>query len=297
MEKMLTRLIGEDIDLQFVARHGVRPVRADAGQIEQVLMNLVLNARDAMPRGGTLTVETDNVTLDEKYVRSHPDVAPGDYVLLAVSDTGTGMDAETRSHIFEPFFTTKERGKGTGLGLSTVYGIVKQHGGDVWVYSETGKGTTFKIYLPQTAAGATGTTGAGAERDLPRVSGDETVLLVEDEADVRKLVRGILEDHGYRVLEAESGAQALDMVARHDGRIDLLLTDVVMPHMSGREVAEAMATSRPETKVLYLSGYTDHVVVDRGVLSAGARFLQKPFSPEALARKIREVLDDQSRAA
>jgi PAS domain S-box-containing protein len=294
MQRMLERLIGEDIDLQVVARPEVGLVRADLGQIEQVLMNLVVNARDAMPQGGRLTVETDNATLDENYSRTHPGVAAGDYAMLAVSDTGTGMNPEVRSHIFEPFFTTKERGKGTGLGLSIVYGIVKQHGGDIWVYSEPGKGTTFKIYLPQTASGAAS---ADVDSASPPVCGSETVLLVEDEAGVRKLVRGILEQHGYSVLEAESGQQALDLEAGHEGPIDLLLTDVVMPEMSGRAVAEALTLARPEMKVLYLSGYTDHVVVDRGVLAAGARFLQKPFSPEALTRKIREVLDDQSRAA
>ncbi len=295
MERMLGRVIGEQIDLQVVARPGVARVRADAGQLEQVLMNLIVNARDAMPGGGTLTVETANVVLDENYSRTHPGVGPGNYVMLAVSDTGTGMDPETRSHIFEPFFTTKERGKGTGLGLSIVYGIVKQHGGDIWVYSEPGKGTTFKIYLPQAAASEAGDD--AGDPASPRLSGDETVLLVEDEPGVRKLVRGILEQYGYRVIEAGSGPQALEMEAGHEGRIDLLLTDVVLPKMSGRDVADALVLSRPGIKVLYLSGYTDHVVRDRGVLAAGASFLQKPFTPEVLARKIREVLDDRSQTA
>jgi len=295
MERMLRRVMGEQIDLQVVARPEVGLVRADVGQIEQVLMNLVVNARDAMPGGGTITVETANVVLDENYSRTHSGVAAGHYVMLAVSDTGSGMDPETRSHIFEPFFTTKERGKGTGLGLSIVYGIIKQHSGDIWVYSEPEKGTTFKIYLPQVAAGsASGVADAAASS---RVFGDETVLLVEDEPGVRKLVRGILEQYGYSVLEAASGREALEMDAGHKGRIDLLLTDVVLPEMSGREVADALAVSRPGIKVLYLSGYTDHVVIDRGVLAAGARFLQKPFTPEVLARKIREVLDDRSQAA
>jgi CheY-like chemotaxis protein len=215
--------------------------------------------------------------------------------MLAVSDTGTGMDAETRSHIFEPFFTTKDREKGTGLGLSIVYGIVKQHGGDIWVYSEPGKGTTFKIYLPQAVAGMAATPLDSPPPEL--VSSDETVLLVEDEPGMRKMVRGILEHHGYQVLEAQSGAQALEIEASHQARIDLLLTDVVLPGMSGREVAEAMVAIRPGLKVLYLSGYTDHVVIDRGVLVPGASFLEKPFSPELLARKIREVLDNRSQAA
>jgi len=290
MERMLGRVIGKHIDLQVVARPGVGLVRADAGQIEQVLMNLVVNARDAMPGGGTLTVETANVVLDENS-RTQSGVAPGDYVMLAVSDTGTGMDPETRSHLFEPFFTTKERGKGTGLGLSIVYGIIKQHGGDIWVSSERGKGTTFKIYLPQTAA-STDTVVPG-DPAPPPVSGNETVLLVECEPGVRRLVRSTLEHYGYRVLEAESGRQALETEASHQGRIDLLLTDVALPEMSGPDVANALAARRSGVKALYLSG----VAVDRGGLAAGARFLEKPFNAEALARKIREVLDDQSQAA
>jgi PAS domain S-box-containing protein len=295
MERMLGRVIGEQIDLQVVVSPAVGAVRADVGQLEQVLMNLVVNARDAMPGGGTLTLETANVVLDENYSRSHSGVGPGNYVMLAVSDTGSGMDAETRSHIFEPFFTTKERGKGTGLGLSIVYGIIKQHGGDIWVYSEPEKGTTFKIYLPQVAAASAA--GEAGNPVVRRLSGDETVLLVEDEPGVRKLVRGILEQYGYSVIEAESGRQALEMETAHEGRIDLLLADVVLPEMSGRDVADALVLSRPGIKVLYLSGYTDHVVIDRGVLAAGACFLQKPFTPEVLAGKIREVLDDRTQAA
>ena len=295
MERMLRRVMADQVALQVVARPEVGLVRADVGQIEQVLMNLVVNARDAMPGGGTVTIETANVVLDENYSRTHTGVGAGNYVMLAVSDTGTGMDPETRSHIFEPFFTTKEHGKGTGLGLSIVYGIIKQHGGDIWVYSEPGKGTTFKIYLPQVAAGSA--SGVAEDAVSQRVFGDETVLLVEDEPGVRKLVRGILEQYGYSVLEAASGREALEVNAGHEARIDLLLTDVVLPEMSGREVADALEASRPGLKVLYLSGYTDHVVMDRGVLAAGARFLQKPFTPEVLARKIREVLDDRSQAA
>jgi PAS domain S-box-containing protein len=294
MERMLGRLIGEDIDLQVVTRPGVGPILADAGRMEQVVMNLVLNARDAMPHGGRLTVETSTVVLDENYARTHADVTPGPYAMLAVSDTGTGMDAETRSHIFEPFFTTKERGKGTGLGLSTVYGIVKQHSGDIWVYSEPGQGATFKIYLPQ-ASGASA--GAAASTDRPVQSGNETVLVVEDEQGVRRLVKDILELYGYRVLEADSGEKALELESGYEKPIHLLLTDVVMPKMSGRDLAQAVTLSRPEIKVLYLSGYTDHVVIDRGVLAAGAPFLQKPFSPEVLARKVREVLDCHTQRA
>ena len=295
MARMLRRVLGEQIDLQVVARPEVGLVRADVGQIEQVLMNLVVNARDAMPAGGTLTVETANVVLDENFSRTHSGVGPGNYVMLAVSDTGTGMDPETKSHIFEPFFTTKERGKGTGLGLSIVYGIIKQHGGDIWVYSEPEKGTTFKIYLPQVAAGSAADVAEDAASS--RMFGDETVLLVEDEPGVRKLVRGVLEQYGYSVLEAGSGREALEMEKGRQGRIDLLLTDVVLPEMSGRDVANALSVSRPGIKVLYLSGYTDHVVIDRGVLAEGASFLQKPFTPEVLARKLREVLDDRSQTA
>ncbi len=293
MERMLARVIGEDIELQVLIRPGVGSVRADPSQIEQVLMNLVVNARDAMPTGGRLTVETANVTLDETYAQAHPGVAAGLYVMVAVSDTGTGMDAETRTHIFEPFFTTKERGKGTGLGLSIVYGIVRQHGGDIWVYSEPGKGTTFKIYLPQSG-------GVPVVADSPaalQATGNETVLVVEDESGVRKLVREVLQRHGYNVLEAASARQAREVEAAHKGTIDLLVTDLMLPDSNGREVAEAMAASSPGIKVLYLSGYTDHVAIDHGGISETARFLQKPFSPETLARKIREVLDDRSRAA
>jgi two-component system cell cycle sensor histidine kinase/response regulator CckA len=296
MERMLGRLIGESVELATVLRPGVGPLRADPGQIEQVVMNLVVNARDAMPGGGKITVETAEVVLDEHYSATHAGVTPGKYVMLAVSDTGTGMDAETRSHIFEPFFTTKERGKGTGLGLSTVYGIVKQHGGDIWVYSEPGRGTTFKIYLPLAAAPAT----SPAAEPKPPVRGScgETILLVEDEEGVRKYVRGVLETHGYRVLEASSGEAALKIGTSFQEPIALLLTDVVMPKMGGRELAAALAPHRPGMKVLYLSGYTDHVVVDRGVVHNGSEFLQKPFTPDALARKIREILDDdRSRAA
>ena len=252
-------------------------------------MNLGVNARDAMPEGGKLVIETANVELDEAYARSHTAVAPGRYVMLAVSDTGIGMDAETQAHIFEPFFTTKEKDKGTGLGLATVYGIVKQSGGYVWVYSEPGRGSTFKIYLPRVEE-------AGESVQFPEAPGhpvaaSETILLVEDEKAVRALAARILQRLGYKVLESTSPEDALQISERHTEPIHLLLTDVVLPRMSGRKVAELLAPLRPDMKVLYMSGYTDDAIVRSGVLEATAAFLQKPFTPATLARKVREVLD------
>ncbi len=287
MERLLGRVIGEDIELKTFLHPGVGPIRADPGQIEQVIMNLAVNARDAMPSGGKLLIETANVQLDTAYAGTHAGVRPGPYVMVAVTDTGVGMDAETKAHLFEPFFTTKERGKGTGLGLSTVYGIVKQHGGDIWVYSEPGKGSTFKIYLPRVIAPVVTEEGP---REEPVRRGTETILLVEDEAGVRKLVRDVLEQRGYHVLEAGSGDEALAVAAKHD-RIDMLLTDVVMPRMGGRELAHELTRLRPGLPVLFLSGYTDEVIADQKILGTGADFLQKPFAPDVLARKIREILD------
>ena len=289
MEKMLRRLIGEDVELRTALAPDLGSVKADPGQIEQVLMNLAVNARDAMPRGGKLTVETQNVDLDEEYASRHVAVAPGPYVMLAVSDTGTGMDAETQARIFEPFFTTKEVGKGTGLGLSTVYGIVKQSGGNVWVYSEPGHGSTFKVYFPRVGEGAQEYRRGAEPEEVLR--GEETVLLAEDEETVRKLAREVLELYGYRVLEAAGGGDALLICERHAGPIQLLVTDVVMPEMGGRELAARLARLRPETRVLYMSGYTDSAIAHQGVLEDRADFIQKPFTPEALARKVREVLD------
>jgi len=289
MDKMLRRLIGEDVALVTELAADLGPVNADPGQLEQVLLNLAVNARDAMPQGGRLTIATANVVLTEEYAERHHRLPPGQYVLLAVSDTGVGMDEATQKHLFEPFFTTKEVGKGTGLGLATVYGIVKQSGGYIWVYSEPGHGTTVKVYLPRVAGAAEPLPAAEAAPELRR--GTETVLLVEDAAPVRTLARKSLENCGYRVLDAADGRAALDLSAHHAGGIDILVTDVVMPGMSGRELAERLAPLRPGMRVLYTSGYTDDAMVHQGVLRSGVAFLQKPFVPESLARKVREVLD------
>ncbi len=289
--KMLTRVIGEDIDLVMVPAAGLGTVRADAGQIEQVIMNLAVNARDAMPSGGKLTIETSNVSLDEEYARFHAPLKPGNYVMLAISDTGAGMDSETQSHIFEPFFTTKGP-KGTGLGLSTVYGIVKQSGGYIWVYSEPGKGTTFKIYLPRVAEAVEAPVQIlVAPESVAAEPGTETILLVEDEANLRYLARQFLEKQGYRVIDAADGAVAMQIAVAHEGVIHLLLTDVIMPGMNGRELAQRISEIRPNVKVLYMSGYTENVIGRNGTLDAGVRLLQKPFTLRDLKSKVREVLD------
>ena len=289
VDRLLRRLLGEDIELHAVLEPALARVKADPGQIEQVILNLAVNARDAMPRGGKLTVETSNVILDEAYARERVEVKPGAYVRLAVSDTGTGMSPETCSHIFEPFFTTKDSTKGTGLGLSTVYGIVKQSDGHIAVYSEPGMGTTLKIYLPRVD---------GPQESLPAQpaaaasdTGTETILLVEDEDGVRGLVRQVLKRRGYSVLEARDGGEALLTCEHFHDPIHLLLTDVVLAHMSGRELAERLAPQRPEMRVLYMSGYTDDAIVQHGVLAQETAFLQKPFTTDALARKVRDVLD------
>lgn len=289
LRMMLERLIGEDITLSTVLQPGLWPTIADPGQIEQVIMNLVVNARDAMPAGGKLTIETHNVQIDEPYLRTHLEAPGGPCVMLVVTDTGCGMDESTQANIFEPFFTTKEPGKGTGLGLATAYGIIKQSGGNITVYSEPGQGTTFKIYLPAHEMMAQSLAVASAS-PVAR-GGHETILLVEDEAMVRSLVQSILQAEGYTVLEAGHGSKALILAAQHQGSIDLLVTDVVMPDMSGRELAEQLKTLRPQIKLLYMSGYTDDAVVRHGLLTAEVEYLSKPFSPSSLISKVREVLN------
>jgi PAS domain S-box-containing protein len=293
IQKMLKRLIGEDIDLVTVLGESLWPIMADPGQLEQVLLNLAVNARDAMPEGGVVTIETTNVKMDTAAAQAHFPLKPGPYVLLTFSDTGIGMDAETQARIFEPFFTTKETGKGTGLGLATVYGIVKQSGGYIWVYSDVGKGTTFKIYLPRTEVELDDSDPGRSRVESQR--GTETLLLVEDDDSVRELVRNVLRENGYRVLEASRGEEALELSELFAGRIDLLVTDVVMPGMNGRELARRLVNFRPQIKVLYISGYADNAVWYPGGLDAGGAFLQKPFSPEALARKVREALSSSQR--
>src|ERR1700751_5387778 len=290
--KMLPRMIGEDIDLVLVPGQNLWSVRADAGQIDQVIMNLAVNARDAMPSGGKLTIETSNVTLDEEYARLQAPLRPGDYVMASISDTGAGMDAETQSHIFEPFFTTKGP-KGTGLGLSTVYGIVKQSGGYIWVFSEVGRGTTFKIYLPRVPSVEEPLVQPAVSRSqFQKVEpGTETILLVEDEANLRYLARQYLEKQGYKVIEAADGAVAMQIAVAHEAVIHLLLTDVIMPGMNGRELAQRISQIRPNVKILYMSGYTENVIGQNGTLDEGVRLLQKPFNLRDLKTKVREVLD------
>ena len=294
MERMLRRLIGEDIELRKRTSPDLGRVRADRSQIEQVILNLAVNARDAMPDGGTLLIETHNVELDADYQRGHPQVAPGSYVLLAISDTGSGMDEATQAQIFEPFFTTKEVGKGTGLGLATAYGIVRQSSGTIWVYSEVGKGTSFKIYLPRVDAPAES---AIAREVLPVEGGAETILLVEDDAAVRALAHRLLERAGYQVIAAADGVEAEGVAAEHPGAIDLLLTDAIMPRLGGRELAERLLVNRPELVVLCMSGYTDDAVLRHGIINDGAPFLEKPFTPDRLLRKVRALLDDSRQTA
>jgi PAS domain S-box-containing protein len=294
VDKMLRRLIGEDIDLLTHLEVNLGKVRADPGQVEQIIMNLAVNARDAMPKGGKLTLETANVDLDQAYTNIHFPVKPGPYVMLAVTDTGVGMDATTQAHMFEPFFTTKGQGKGTGLGLATVYGIVKQSSGNIWVYSEVGRGTVFKVYIPRVDDALTQAETPKGAAVARRAT--ETILVVEDEVAVRSLVRGVLSSCGYTVLEASQGDEALTLCDQHKGEIHLVVTDVVMPQMSGRELVARLATMHPSIKVLFMSGYTNEGIVHHGALEKGKAFLQKPFTPAALLGKIRDVLEAVSPA-
>jgi len=292
LERMLQRLIGEDIELRTKPAALLGAVRADPGQMEQAIVNLVVNARDAMPKGGRLTIETADVELDRSYVAAHVPTRPGPYVLLAISDTGVGMDGATKARLFEPFFTTKDPGRGTGLGLATVYGIVKQSGGYIWAYSELGHGTTFKIYLPRVAQ--TPETRESTISPLTPARGSETLLVVEDQEEVRKLTKRVLEAQGYTVLAAGNGFEALEIVDRHPTQIHLMITDVVMPGMNGRELAQRASARRSDLKVLYVSGYTGEAVLQHRLLEPGVAFLQKPFTPDVLARKTREVLDNSN---
>lgn len=295
IDKMLQRVIGENIDLQMRLSPSLWSVKVDPTQMEQIIVNLAVNSRDAMPDGGQLTIETANVVLDEAYASEHMDVEPGNYVMLAVSDTGVGMSPGVKKRIFEPFFTTKEGGKGSGLGLATVFGIVQQHGGTVWCYSEPGAGATFKIYLPQADAPAqTYAPPPAAKGGAQLPTGHETILLVEDDDGVRELTRRILQRQGYTILEAHNGQEALMLSLRYSGPIHLLLTDVIMPGVSGKAVVEQISQQQPDIKTLYMSGYTDEAIAHHGVLEPGAAFLQKPFSPKTLVCKIREVLDGQN---
>jgi CheY-like chemotaxis protein len=289
MDKMLRRMIGEDVELSTVLGPELGRVKADQGQVEQVLMNLAVNARDAMPDGGKLVVSTENMIMDEAFIRRYPyPVQAGPYVCLTVSDSGIGMDAETKARAFEPFFTTKEKGKGTGLGLSTVYGVVKQSGGYIDIYSSLGAGTTFKIYLPRVTEAITADAPSGA---VTSFTGNETILLAEDEGSLRTLTRNTLEQCGYKVLVAKDGVDALEVSEHYDGAIDLLLTDMVMPGMSGQALAQELTRRRPDIRLAYMSGYTGQTVGSQGPIDPGSVFLLKPFTRELLTRKIREALD------
>lgn len=289
IEKMLLRLIGEDVTLLTRLSPGLGNVKIDPGQIDQIIMNLVINARDAMPQGGKIIIETANVELDDTYVSEHLGAKSGAYVMLAVSDTGTGMDAATRARVFEPFFTTKEQGKGTGLGLATVYGIVKQNSGSIWVYSEPGQGTTFKIYIPRVEEEAD--TVRASDMKQPMRGGKETILLAEDDEMVRAFAHHVLETNGYSMLSAANGTEALAECRKSQFPIHLMITDTVMPGLNGRELAEQVVALHPEMRVLFVSGYTDDIILEHGILKEGVDFLPKPFTPDVLMRKVRELLD------
>jgi CheY-like chemotaxis protein len=289
-QELLKKTIREDIEVQLRLSEDLPAVRADKSQLEQVILNLAVNAQDAMPAGGRLTIETSLAELDQLYASHHMGVVPGRYLMLVVSDTGLGMDKETRDQIFEPFFTTKNIGQGTGLGLATVYGIVKQHQGTIWVYSEPGQGTTFKVYLPA-SDDLQADEGKAVPAVLTETRGSETVLVIEDDDMVRDLAVSVLRDQGYNVLSAASGVQCLEMLQAYRGPFDLLLTDVIMPDLNGKELYEKVLRSHPKVRVLYMSGYTGNVISHHGVLEGGVAFLQKPFSAQGLCLKVREVLD------
>jgi len=291
IDKMLRRLIGEDVRLVTIPAPNLGRIRADPGKIEQVLVNLAVNARDAMEAGGTLTIETANVELGEDYAATHPEVAPGRYVMMSVSDTGIGMDAATISHIFEPFFTTKSPAKGTGLGLATCYGIVKQSGGSIWVYSELGRGTTFKVYFPAVTDAAAV---AAAPSSVAVPLGRETLLVVEDDEMVRRLAVRVLRGKGYLVHETGDPLQAVELFDSAQPPIDMLVPHVVMAGMSGKDLADRLRARRPDLKVLYTSGYTENTIVHHGVVDAGGNFLAKPYVPDELARRVRDALDKPS---
>jgi len=289
MSNIVSRIIGEDIESRLVLDPGLWNVKVDKGQIEQVIMNLVSNARDAMPDGGVLTIQTSNVLLDEEYAKRHTSVVPGEYVMMAIEDTGIGMSEDVKAHIFEPFFTTKELGKGTGLGLATVYGIVKQSGGNIWVYSEMGEGTTFKIYLPRIKEGITSCSVTVRTDEMPQ--GKETILVVEDNDDVRGFITAVLRELGYSIFEARDGVEALSLCNERKGDFDLVITDVIMPNMNGDRLASRIGELYPEIKVLYMSGYADNIITEKGILKEGINYLQKPITAMALAQEVRRVLD------
>jgi CheY-like chemotaxis protein len=290
MMSMLRRLLGEDIELSFVAAPDLAMANVDPGKIQQIIMNLVSNARDAMLQGGKLTIETSNANIDENYLKKHPMAKPGEYVMIAISDKGIGMEDEIAERIFEPFFTTKEKGKGSGLGLSTVYGIVKQSNGFVWVYSEPGIGTTFKVYFPATLAGTPAAQNQEAMAAMD-AKPTETILVVEDEAPVRALACRILKDRGYKILEAADGLEALRIAQEYSAEINLVVTDVIMPGISGSTLVVRLQAARPGVKALFISGYTGNAIVDHGILDSKCAFLQKPFTMDGLIRKVRSVLN------